>query len=78
MSARVSTVLAANAQVRADFGPLHAHVSLDVDSGVWTVDCPSCAGECYVDGYVCSECFGVGDLGLSDVEEIAAMLDRWL
>lgn len=77
MSARVGTVLAANAQVKANFGSLHTHVSVDVDSGVWTVDCPSCAGECYVGGYVCSECFGVGDLGLSDVEEIAEILGRW-
>lgn len=45
---------------------------------LYTVECPFCTGEGYSPfGAVCTDCFGVGDITLDDLEEVAALLDRW-
>lgn len=62
-------------------GSLRDHV-LEVfecdGNDLFTVECPSCAGDGYrASGSVCTDCYGVGDLTVSDLSEVAEILDRW-
>ena len=55
------------------------HVSVySVDGfNVVAIDCPACEYGYTAEGRVCSECFGVGDISTTDLEEMADILSRW-
>lgn len=65
----------------SSLGSLRDHV-LEVfecdGNDLFTVECPSCAGDGYMAGdFVCADCVGVGDITVSDLSEVAEILDRW-
>lgn len=74
------------AEIRSQFASRESHIAEInyVTSGdgmpepLVTVDCPTCAGDGYMAGdFVCRDCYGSGDITLSDLEEVAAILDLW-
>lgn len=72
-------------EIRSQFSHRESHIAEInyVTSGddmvpLVTIDCPECECSGYTaSGRVCSSCFGSGDLTLSDLEEVAAILDLW-
>lgn len=73
------------AEIRSQFSHRESHIaeisyitSGDELEAVVTVDCPKCECSGYTaEGGVCDFCFGGGDITLSDLEEIASILDLW-